>query len=200
MPFMQECVLEDGNEDRGHPIYDEMLFHRPFWRDAPSHLHVDERMDIERIASFHLSNPGLRRTEYNKERCENENYQDYKGTRIIQIYLEKGFPIEVPCYTCLKNQTGLTTVYYLLPSRNFLTDIELHERRERYTTGRGSNVATPVNSWLLHLIENHQFEKDHAYDAQFVFGAGRASGGHASGEQQRILADDFGHLQVRDKS
>ncbi|CAJ0593475.1 unnamed protein product [Cylicocyclus nassatus] len=187
---------EVGNKDHGHPIYDEMFFHRPFWRDAPSHLHEDELMDIERLPSFHLSNPALRRTEYNKERCENEIYQDYKGTRIIQIYLEKGFPLEVPCYTCQINQTGLTTVYYLLPSRNFLTDIELHERRERFTTGKGSNVATPINSWLLHMIKNHQSHEDQKYDAQFVFGASRASGGHTSGEQQQILADDTGHLQI----
>ncbi|VDM78264.1 unnamed protein product [Strongylus vulgaris] len=173
-----------------------MTFHRPFWKDAPTHMHMDKSMDIERIASFYLSNPAFRRTEYNKERCENEDYQDFRGTRIIQIYVERGFPLEIPCYSCLKNQTGLTTVFYMLPSRNFLADIDLHERRERMSSGKTLNVATPVNTWLLHQIKNHQKSKANIYDAQFVFGASRAAGGHAWGDAQRILADDSGHLQI----
>ncbi|EYB92720.1 hypothetical protein Y032_0191g1333 [Ancylostoma ceylanicum] len=144
-----------------------------------------------------MANPALRRTEYNKERCENGDFQSYKGTRIIQTYVERGVPFEVPCYSCLRNQSGLTTVFFLISSRNFAADIDLHERREAF--GDTADIAIPLSSWLLHQFKHNQssdVSKYGAYGAQFVFGLGRAAGGHTSMEFQEILRDNTGRLQV----
>ncbi|KAK6728084.1 hypothetical protein RB195_005624 [Necator americanus] len=187
-------LLVKGKEETSKSGYDAALYQCPFWRNIPTHLHVNKFLDIERIATFHKANPALQHAVYNKERCEYGDFQDFKSTRIIQTYIEPGFPFEIPCYSCLRNQTGFTTVFYLIPSRNFLTNIELHEMAEAFDDK--PNVAVPMITWLLHQIKNHQKSDESKHEAQLVFGLGRDAGGHTSMDTQSFLGDGTGRLQV----
>ncbi|KJH46623.1 hypothetical protein DICVIV_07326, partial [Dictyocaulus viviparus] len=102
--------------------------------------------------------------------CNEDNDQNYAGTRIIQTYIERGVPFE--------------------SLRNFVDKIALQSKEDMF----GTSDILPISTWLLHQLKHikDKFE----YETQFVFGISRGAGGHTSTHLQEILGDDHGRLQV----
>ncbi|EYC29195.1 hypothetical protein Y032_0006g2834 [Ancylostoma ceylanicum] len=90
----------------------------PFWRDAPLHHMMDVNADLDGAAAAWIAEPAFTRTQYVGKQ---EGGSDFYGTIIKQIYEPFGFPFEVPCYSNHVEQIGMTTVFYKLPKRNFVS-------------------------------------------------------------------------------
>ncbi|WKX90363.1 hypothetical protein Q1695_009307 [Nippostrongylus brasiliensis] len=85
----------------------------------------------------------------------------------------------VPCYSCHRTGTGLTTAFYLLPGRGFIGDKGMHERLET-TEIFNNSAAVPFSSWLVDNIKQYGAGNYKNLEPEFVFGLGRATGGQVN--------------------
>ncbi|VDK56482.1 unnamed protein product [Cylicostephanus goldi] len=88
----------------------------PFWRDVPLHHMLEVNTDLDGATAAWMAESVFTRTTFIGEDVGN-NHQDFHGTILKQIYEPFGYPVEVPCYSNVAGQRGLSNVFYKFRKR-----------------------------------------------------------------------------------